>query len=148
VIPALGGEGHVMCSRRRKLQINYPRGRGFGLRVRTEVGGSGCSCSLPPVAHTHTTFLLPVFCGSSIFSSTLFSNNLHISNFEFHVSQRCSWLRIGRAPSGQWLLQSVFLKLKVEVQVILRPTVSLPVLGSVTHLGPATNFSPSLFNYF
>jgi hypothetical protein len=34
-----------------------------------------------------------------------------------------------------------------KVEVILRPTVSRPVLVSGTHLGPVTNF-PTLFDYF
>jgi hypothetical protein len=39
--------------------------------------------------------------------------------------------------------------LQVKVKVILWPTVSWPsVLVSGTHLGPATNFSHSLFDYF
>jgi hypothetical protein len=36
----------------------------------------------------------------------------------------------------------------VKVKVILRLTVSKSVLVSGPHLGPATNFSHSLFDYF
>jgi hypothetical protein len=37
---------------------------------------------------------------------------------------------------------------KVKVKVILRLTVSRPAFLGVRHLGPATSFSPSVFNYY